>query len=193
MLTLWQQTCSKYTTDTSQALQQISRTLRVIVQTPDLQPAHSENGNNSRIKVQCRQPSDPQSVKDAAVYIVRPPLSTITTKGDTTHGLLLAELYSHVNVLRSNPSALLIVAPTLLPEPGSVDVNIEVQARLRDFSHLQLENEGALEVSELARLIANVSDQNGKLIATNRLRSTNGATIALAAQYQPFQLLGMST
>ena len=129
----------------------------------------------------------------AAVYVVRPALSTITINGEPTHGLLMAELYSHVHVLRTNPSALLIVAPTLLPEPGSVDVNLEIQARLRDFSHLQVNNEGALEVSELAGLIASVSDQNGKLVATNRLRSTNGATIALVVQYQPFPLLTMQT
>jgi hypothetical protein len=117
----------------------------------------------------------------------------INVYGETTHGLLMAELYSHVNVLRVNSSALLIVAPMLLPEPGTVDLNLEIQARLRDLSHLQLNNEGALEVSELAGLVASVSDENGKLVATNRLRSASGATIALVVQYQPAPLFTMET
>jgi hypothetical protein len=43
-----------------------------------------------------------------------------------------------------------------------------------------------LEVAELARLIEKVGDQSGRLVISNRLRSANGAAIALAAQYQPF-------
>lgn len=103
----------------------------------------------------------------------------------------MAELHSHIDVLRANPSALLIVAPTLLPEPGSVDLGVEVQARLRDFSHLHLGNESALEVAELARLIEGVSDQSGRLVISNRLCSASGAAIALAAQYQSFSRLAM--
>jgi hypothetical protein len=174
----------------------MSRALRVIVQTyeftpPDVHMAtsgmpESEESISRRIAVQRRKPTEPQSVKDAAVYILQPSLSPLITNGTTSHELLAAELQSHVNVLRANPSALLIFAPTLLPEPGCVAVNVEVQARLRDFAHLQLGNESALEVTELVKLIEGVCDRQGRLMVTNRLRSLNGATTALAVQYQSF-------
>jgi hypothetical protein len=146
----------------------------------------SEESISRRIAVQRRKLTEPQSVKDAAVYILQPSLSPLITNGTTSHVLLTAELQSHVNVLRANQSALLIFAPTLLPELGSVAVNVEVQARLHDFAHLQLGNESALEVTELVKLIEGVCDRHCRLMVTNRLRSLNGATIALAVQYQSF-------
>ena len=142
--------------------------------------------NSRRLVVQRRKPTELQPVKDAAVYIVQPALSPLTGNGTASRELLTAELHSHLSVLRANPSALLIFAPTLLPEPDSGEIRMEVQARLRDFAHLLLSNESALEVTELAKLIEGVWNVNGKLVVTNRLRSASGAIIALAVQHQSF-------
>ena len=142
--------------------------------------------NSRLLVVQRRKPTELQPVKDAAVYIVQPALSPLTGNGTASRELLTAELQSHLSVLRANPSALLIIAPTLLPEPDSGEVQMEVQARLRDFAHLLLSNESALEVTELVKLIEGVWNVNGKLVVTNRLRSASGATIALAVQHQSF-------
>jgi hypothetical protein len=139
-----------------------------------------------RISIQRRKPTTPQSVKNAAVYILQPSFPSMSTDGSTVQELLTAELHSHFNILRANPSALLILAPTLLPEPGSVAVDLEVQARLRDFANLQLSNEYALEVTELIKMTESVCDHHGRLIVTSRIRSLDGATIALAVQYQTF-------
>jgi hypothetical protein len=141
---------------------------------------------NRRISIQRRNPTSPQPVKDAAVYILQPSFPSMGTNELTIHEILTIELQSHFSVLRANPSALLILAPTLLPEPGSIEINLEVQARLRDFANLQLSNESALEVTELFKLAESVCDRHGRLMVTNRMRSPDGATIALAVQYQSF-------
>lgn len=146
----------------------------------------SEESLHRRIAVQRRRPTEPQPVKDAALYLLEPPLSPLGNNETLSHELLTAELQSHISVLRANPFALLVLAPTLLPEPGSVNANVEVQARLRDLAHLQLSNEGALEVTELVQLVQGVSDRHGRLMVTNHLRSLDGATAALAVQYGPF-------
>lgn len=72
----------------------------------------------------------------------------------------------------------------MLPEPGSVPVDVEVQARLKDFAFLQLRNESAPEFMELAALVEGTGDWQGRLAVVNRLRSAKGATIALVVQYR---------
>ena len=100
---------------------------------------------------------------------------------------------SRLNCNRMSTSYKQIIYPLDLradtaTRPGSVAVNVEVQAQLRDIAHLQLGNESALEVTKLAKVIEAVCDRHGRLIVTNRLRSLNGATIALAMQYQSLRL-----
>lgn len=192
-LTSWCQVCARYT-EATKALVRMSLSLRVIVQTfesmpSDIHRASSgwpalEESISNRIVVQRRKPTSPQSVRNAAVYILQPSLSPLNTDGWNSHELVTGELQSHLDVLRANQSALLILAPALLPEPGSVAVNVEVQARLRDFANLQFGNESALEVTELFKLVESVGDRHGRLIVTKRLRAPTGATIALAMKYQ---------
>lgn len=128
----------------------------------------------------------PQPVKDAAVYIVQPSFGSATTDIHSPQELLTMELKSHFSVLQANTSALLILAPTMLPEPGSVPINLEVQARLLDFAAMQFNQKSAIEVTELFKLTESIFDSHGRLMVTNRLRSADGATIALAVKYQSF-------
>ena len=132
-----------------------------------------------RITVQKRMPAAVQVVKDAAVYILRlsapfPPLPA----------QILAELSAHLGILRANASATLILAPPLLPEPGTVGSIVEAMARLRDLSRLQLTNESGLELGELIEMVNSVHDSKGRLIVVNKLRSRDGATVALGVKYE---------
>ncbi|KAF2847104.1 toxin biosynthesis regulatory protein AflJ [Plenodomus tracheiphilus IPT5] len=175
-------------------LAHVSHALQVIVQTYDYTPADLAMkglGNDEqdavasrRIIVQRRKPAIQQPVRDAAVYILQPSFDARSTEDITPQELLAIELKSHYNILQANPSAVLIVAPVLLPEPGSVPVNMEVQARIIDFAEIQFNKRSAMEVTELFQLTESICDAHGRLIVTNRLRSVDGATIALAVQYQ---------
>lgn len=96
------------------------------------------------------------------------------------------ELHAHASVLRLNSMAILVVAPKLLPEPGSVPVEVEAHARMQDFAALSLGQEGALEVSELVKLVEEVCDVHGSLIVAEHIRKDNGATVGLKVRHQSF-------
>ena len=153
--------------------------LRFIVQMSE--PALNSNGTvaatkaddfGGRITVQKRTPAAVQKVTHAAAYILR----------QTT----LSELTAHLSVLRANAMAKLILAPPLLPEPGTVDPDVEVLARLRDLSRLQLTNECGLELGELLEMVDTVHDDKGRLVVVNKLRAPDNATVALGVKYQAY-------
>lgn len=139
---------------------------------------------SERIIVQRRKPTTVQPVKDAAVYLLHPSFCAASTRGYTADDLITMELKAHFGILRANPMALLILAPAMLPEPGSVAINVETRVRLLDFTDMHLTGNGAMEVSELYKLTESISDARGKLVVKNRVRSADGATIALVVKYQ---------
>lgn len=134
----------------------------------------------SRITVQRRTPAANQTVKDAAVYILR-----LSTPSQFLRAQVLTELNAHLGVLRANVLATLILAPPLLPEAGSVEPNVEAMARSRDLSRLQLTNEYELEVDELTEMVNSVCDSRGRLIVVHKLGSRSGATVAVRVKYEP--------
>ena len=142
---------------------------------------------NRRITVQERVPGAQQTVKDAAVYILHLPTLSPGMSSDSVPASILAELRAHLDVLRANKNSVtLILAPRLLPEPGSVDPDVEAIARMRDLSHLQLANEREMEIGELVEMVKRVHDSTGWLVVANSFRSRNSATMALSIKYQAY-------
>jgi hypothetical protein len=181
-------------TTLAQDLAQTAPALRVTVQTYDFTPTETAlstlgNGDkdivtSERVIIQRRKPTVSQPIKDAAVYLLHPSFGAASTRGYTPSELITMELKAHFGILRANPAALLILAPAMLPEPGSVAVNLETQARLLDFADTHLTGQGAMEVFELYRLTDGICDARGKLVVKSRVRSADGATIALVVKYQ---------
>ena len=140
----------------------------------------------SRITFQERMSGTLQIVHDAAVYILHVPSPS---PGLTSHSLaarITAELRAHIDVLRANSSATLVLTARLLPESGTVGLDVEAMARLRDLSLLQLANEREIEMSELMDMLDSVSDSMGRLVLVNKFRSGNSATVALRVRYQAY-------
>ncbi|OBT49352.1 hypothetical protein VE00_00489 [Pseudogymnoascus sp. WSF 3629] len=140
----------------------------------------SPSPTNPFITVTYRAMGMPQSVTDAAVYIIHVPT--------TSSGLTIkAELDDYLGVLRTSGGIMLILTTRLLPEPGTLsNPEIEAVARARDLSMLQLANESEMEMSELLSIIKTVGDNAGKLVVTNHLRSNNGVILALTIKYQAY-------
>lgn len=138
-------------------------------------------GFGGRVTVQRRAPAAVQLVSNAAVYIIR--LASSFTSGATQ---ILAELNAHLDVLRSNPSATLILAMPLLPEPKAVSTDIEAKARLQDLCRLQLTNQPEMGLDELLDMVNWVGDSNGRLVIASRLCCPQKATVALGVKYQAF-------
>lgn len=170
------------------ALAKMYPSLQFVVQM--IEPGQSNNGlvgvekvedYCGRITVQKRMPAAAQVIKDAAVYILR-----LATTWPSLPTQILAELSAHLDILRANASATLILAPPLLPEPGTVGQNVEATARLRDLSRLQLINESGLELGELKEIVNRVHDSRGRLVVINTLRSRNGVAVALCIKYEGY-------
>lgn len=138
-----------------------------------------------RIAVQLRAPGATQTIKDAAVYILRLPRPSPEETSQSLTPRIVAELRGYLGVFRTNPTAVtIILAPRLLPEPGSVDPDIEAMTRMLDLSRLQLANEGEMEMKELVEMVNSVHDSMGSLAVINKLRSRNTAMMALGVKYQ---------
>lgn len=144
--------------------------------TPGSEDMHADI--NERITVLDKMPAGIQLVKDAAVYILH------LTISHSLRSHLLAELTAHAGLLRANPSAVMIVAPPLLPEPGSVRPEIEAEARARDLTGLQLAQETGLELSELIEIVNGFGDRDGRLAVVNRIRFDNGMAAAVSVKYE---------
>lgn len=174
--------------DLSNTLTKIAPALRVIVQVYEWAPPEVTTATSSSkpmiLQGVPRQSSATQPIRDAAVYIVQPDASLLPSGMTSLQGLVASELRSHLPVLRANPASLLILAPPLLPEPGSVSPHVETQARVRDFAQLQLTSDGALELSELYGIVQSVDDSDGTLAVCNEMRSKQGHVVGLTVKYQ---------
>ena len=140
----------------------------------------------SRITIQKRVAGTPQSVKNAAVYILRVPVPSSGVQFQSLPARIAAELRAHLAILHASPAVTLILAPGLLPDPGTVDSDVDAMARLHDLSVLQLTDECAMEMGEVMDLVNSVHDSMGRLVVVNQLRSRNSATVALGVKYQAY-------
>jgi hypothetical protein len=146
----------------------------------------STTGLNSHIALQTRVSGTPQIVKDAAAYIVRIPFPSFAASLPLFSARIAAELQAHFDVLAAAKNSMVILLGPFLPEPGAVDPDVEMAARARDLSMLQLANERDLNVSEVVDLVGSVGDNQGRLVVVNKLRSTNRITVALCIKYKTY-------
>ncbi|KAL4750283.1 hypothetical protein BDW72DRAFT_204039 [Aspergillus terricola var. indicus] len=127
---------------------------------------HTTNSipQTSNITIQHRAPATPQPITSANIYILHLPFPSPTIPFASLATHILAELRSHLDILRSNPSAILILTPRPLPEPSAVHSEVEASARLRDLTLMQLANEREIELAEWINLLGSVSDSMGRLL-----------------------------
>lgn len=165
------------------ALAETYPSLRFVVQLAPEIFGTGEWGDNvdGRVTVQERRPASVQAVTNAAVYLLR-----LTTSFAPLPARLLAELRAHLDVLRENAAATLILTVPLLPEPGVVSPDTEVKARLRNLSRLQLTNQYELEGGELLEAIKSVGNSSGRLAVVSKLRCPQSSLVALGLKYQSY-------
>ncbi|KAI9727723.1 MAG: hypothetical protein M1828_005951 [Chrysothrix sp. TS-e1954] len=177
--------------EAASALAELHPQLRVVVQISEPSQLNTTNNGleeplngNSRITVQRRTPGVAQIVKDAKVYILR-----LTTLSSSLSAQIRAELEAHLAVLHANSQATIILAPPLLPEPATIGPEDETLVRLYDLYHLQLSNESKLELEELMKVVNSVYDDEGRLVIAHKLRSCNGALVAVGISYEAKSML----
>ncbi|KAL5045375.1 hypothetical protein BDW71DRAFT_215226 [Aspergillus fruticulosus] len=139
------------------------------------------------VLVQQRVLGSQQPICDASVYIVNLPLPMpgMISSSLATHAR--AELRAHLPVLRRNRSAILVLlVPSPTGEPGEGPEAVSLM-RIRDLSFWQLANDRELDVSEVVGLVGDISDNEGRLVVVNRVRSSAGhGTVALEVKFQAY-------
>lgn len=172
------------------ALSKMHPSLRFVVQIvttlrEETGPAASEHINNidldGRIAVQRRMQAATQTIGNADAYILR--LTTPLTATPLPKQVL-AELEAHLEVLRANKFATLILVLPFLPEPGTVGLDVEAVARLRDLGLLQLANQHEMEMGAILEVVNSVSDGGGRLEVVSKTVSSQGPLIVVGVKYQ---------
>lgn len=111
----------------------------------------------SRIVVQRRSAGASQPIKDAAAYILRipSPSAAVSLRGsDSAH--ILSELRAHLAILRECPSAIFMLILRPVPEPGTVNRDVEALARTRELTRMQLTGCRETNMAELTAMINSV-------------------------------------
>ncbi|KAJ5898532.1 hypothetical protein N7504_008820 [Penicillium tannophilum] len=178
-------------TETARALSELYPALQILVQTdasnldlgrplaPQVEIPSLE-AYNPRINVQTRALGTPQTVVDAAAYILHLPSSAC----GSSRPIVLMDLQAYCAILAANRRAMLIVTARMLPPPGTVDREIETLARMRDLTLFQLGVDRDPEVAEVVDLVGSVGDSQGRLVVVDQLQARNNLTVALAIKYQ---------
>jgi hypothetical protein len=74
----------------------------------------------------------------------------------------------------------------VLPAPGTVDLDTEAAARVRDLSLLQLANGRQAEMMEMVDVLNAVRDISGGLVVTNEIRSPSSPLVVFEVRYQAY-------
>ncbi|KAI0417494.1 hypothetical protein F5X98DRAFT_387057 [Xylaria grammica] len=158
------------------------------VVSPDNMEIDELGGLNSRISFERRSPGSPQTVRDATIYMLRVPTNDLGFLGYPGAGnlLILPELWVHLSILKANRAATFILLVQVLPDPDSVDVDIEETARLRDLWKMQLVNGHEIQAGELYNMINGVGDSVGRLVVVNKLESRHSTIVAFIIKYEDF-------
>ncbi|KAL4751922.1 O-methyltransferase-domain-containing protein [Aspergillus terricola var. indicus] len=134
----------------------------------------------SAIELGIHNHCDEQPIQHADVYLLRMVLHNHT---DANAIRILAPL---VRPLRTNPAARLLIADTVLPEPGDVGCLDEALQRYRDLTMQQVFNTRERSLAEFQRLLDAVSDSAGQLVVENIRRSPGSALSVIEVSYHAY-------
>ncbi|KAE8324413.1 hypothetical protein BDV39DRAFT_118948 [Aspergillus sergii] len=122
-----------------------------------------------------------QPVLDAAVYLISIPSPSPQSPAMEITTRVAQALKAHVEVLRNNSDARLILTLPMSSATRSMDAAARAAVSLSDLSLLQLTNGGSLNMGEIRDLLRSRSDG---LVVMREVRSPTNAVIAFEIQYR---------
>ncbi|EPE30001.1 S-adenosyl-L-methionine-dependent methyltransferase [Glarea lozoyensis ATCC 20868] len=120
----------------------------------------------------------PQPVTTAQIYLLRMILH------DWPAAEAITILSNHLEVLKANPSARLLVMDTVLPVSGSVPKNEEALLRVRDLAMVQAFNSKERELGEFEDLFERTRDAEGGLVLKNTFKPTESVMTVMEVAYE---------
>ncbi|EHL03820.1 putative Sterigmatocystin 8-O-methyltransferase [Glarea lozoyensis 74030] len=124
----------------------------------------------------------PQPVTTAQIYLLRMILH------DWPAAEAITILSNHLEVLKANPSARLLVMDTVLPVSGSVPKNEEALLRVRDLAMVQAFNSKERELGEFEDLFERTRDAEGGLVLKNTFKPTESVMTVMEVAYERTEL-----
>lgn len=94
-------------------------------------------------------------------------------------------LKAHLEALKANPHARLIVMDTVLPLPGSISPVEEALLRVRDLTMIQAFNSKERELGEFLQLFSQARDQDGCLTLRTITKPPGSVMSVMEVFYQP--------
>lgn len=94
-------------------------------------------------------------------------------------------LKAHLEALKANPHARLIVMDTVLPLPGSISPVEEALLRVRDLTMIQAFNSKERELGEFLQLFSQTRDQDGCLTLRTITKPPGSVMSVMEVVYQP--------
>lgn len=95
-------------------------------------------------------------------------------------------LRNHLEALKANPQARLIIMDTVLPLPGSISTVEEALLRVRDLTMIQAFNSRERELGEFTDLFSEAGDQDGCLKLKNMIKPPGSVMSVMEVVYQPY-------
>lgn len=136
----------------------------------------------SRISTKSHDFFTPQPVKGADVYVFRMILH------DWPACDALKILRNHLEALKANPRARLVIMDTVLPLPGSISVVEEALLWVRDLTMIQTFNSKERELGEFTELFAQAADKEGVLVLKKIVKPPGSVLSVMEVAYQAHQL-----
>ena len=150
-----------------------------ISSTSTLLSAHPES-IRSRISTQSHDFFTQQPLKGADIYLLRMILH------DWPSSDAITILKGHLEALKANPRARLIVMDTVLPLPGSISTVEEALLRVRDLTMIQAFNSKERELGEFQELFSQAYDQEGSLTLRSIYKPPGSVMSVMELVYQPY-------
>ena len=98
----------------------------------------------------------------------------------------LTILKNHLEALKANSHARLIIMDIVLPLPGSISTVEEALLRVRDLTMIQALNSKERELGEFERPFSHASDRDGCLKLMNIIKPPRSVMSVMEVLYQPY-------
>lgn len=102
-------------------------------------------------------------------------------------------LKTHLDALKANPHARLIIMDTVLPLPGSISAVEEAILRVRDLTMIQAFNSKERELGEFQELFSQACDQDGSLMLRTITKPPGSVMSVMEVVYQPYRREGSAS
>uniref|UniRef100_A0A8H7K9W8 O-methyltransferase domain-containing protein n=1 Tax=Bionectria ochroleuca TaxID=29856 RepID=A0A8H7K9W8_BIOOC len=162
-------------TVTARALSERNHSVRFILQLSQ-DTARKVESNN--FIIESRSLGAPQHQANAALYLLHLPDALLFSSSADHAEASKAELRAHLDVLRANEKATLILITEILPESGTASSPVESTACMKDLLLMQMGHRETLDLGRLGAMLESVREDADQLTIVNKFMAPDYPLLA---------------